>query len=107
MDDPRRSSAYRKNPCHCCCARSSSQPIHHLRTSGCAISKAKTLSTSLSADPLGALPSPLLADDERKLLQGGGRQVHVEVDDHVRELREVELDAVEHPTLVRVLPRRV
>lgn len=33
--------------------------------------------------------------------------MHVEVDDHVRELREVELDAVEHPTLVRVLPRRV
>lgn len=51
--------------------------------------------------------SPLLADDERELLQSGGGQVHVEVHDHVRQLGEVKLDAVEHAALVRVLTRQV
>lgn len=50
--------------------------------------------------------SPLLADDKGELLQSRGRQVHVEVDDHVRQLREVELDAVEHSALVRILFRQ-
>lgn len=47
--------------------------------------------------------SPLLANDEGELLQSRGRQVHVEVNDHVRQLRKVELDAVEHSPLVRIL----
>lgn len=50
---------------------------------------------------------PLLANDEGELLQSRGRQVHVEVDDHVRQLREVELDTVEHSALVRILTNGV
>lgn len=49
---------------------------------------------------------PLLADYKGELLQRGRRQVHVKVNNHVRQLREVKLDAVEHPSLVRILQQR-
>ena len=46
---------------------------------------------------------PVLAHDEHELLERRRGPVHLQVDDHVRELREVELDALEHRLLVRVL----
>lgn len=47
---------------------------------------------------------PVLADDEHELLERRRGPVHLQVDDHVRELRDVELDALEDRLLVRVLP---
>jgi len=47
--------------------------------------------------------APVLADDEHELLERRRGPVHLQVDDHVRQLREVELDALEDGLLVRVL----
>lgn len=45
----------------------------------------------------------MLAHDEHKLLEGRRGPVHLQVDDHVRQLGQVELDALESRLEVRVL----